>query len=63
MVARLWGNGVGGCVLLLVVFVALKLTGVIDWSWLWITAPLWGCLVIAIVGYALIWTQDKRGIR
>lgn len=29
------------CVLLTVLFVALKLTGVIAWSWLWVLAPLW----------------------
>jgi len=27
--------------ILFVVFLVLKLTGVIDWSWWWITAPLW----------------------
>lgn len=24
-----------------VVFIVLKLLGVITWSWLWVTAPLW----------------------
>ena len=28
--------------LLTIVFVTLKLIGVIDWSWVWILAPLWG---------------------
>ena len=32
-------NGVVG--LLGVVFVTLKLIGVIDWSWWWVTAPFW----------------------
>lgn len=27
--------------LLTIVFVALKLIGVIKWSWLWVLAPLW----------------------
>lgn len=31
--------------LLGVLFVALKLTGVIAWSWLWVTLPFWGGLV------------------
>ena len=30
------------------VFMVLKLTGYIDWSWWWITAPLWGGLAIAL---------------
>jgi hypothetical protein len=28
--------------LLTIVFVTLKLIGVIDWSWVWVLAPLWG---------------------
>ncbi len=52
------GNGgIGVCGLLFVLFVGLKLTEVIDWSWWWVTAPLWGgfALVVAIVcgGFAL----------
>ncbi|MDR1283888.1 MAG: hypothetical protein LBK99_24180 [Opitutaceae bacterium] len=27
--------------LLAIVFITLKLVGVIDWSWWWVTAPLW----------------------
>ncbi len=33
------GVGFGG--LLFLVFLVLKLTGVIAWSWWWVTAPLW----------------------
>lgn len=29
-----------------IVFLVLKLTGVIAWSWLWVTSPLW-------IGYGL----------
>ena len=40
------------------VFLVLKLTGHIDWSWLWVTAPLWGPLAVvfaiaAVLG--LVW--------
>jgi hypothetical protein len=28
--------------LLAVAFIVLKLTSVIDWSWWWVLAPLWG---------------------
>lgn len=31
------------------IFLVLKLTGSIDWSWWWITSPLWGCYVLWIV--------------
>lgn len=34
--------------LLFIAFLVLKLTGVITWSWWWVTAPLWGGLAIAL---------------
>jgi hypothetical protein len=39
------GIGLGG--ILFVVFLTLKLTGFIDWSWWWITAPLWAPFLVA----------------
>lgn len=38
------------------VFLTLKLTGNIDWSWWWVTSPLWLPIVIAfgIVGVIFI---------
>lgn len=41
------GIGVGG--FLGTAFVVLKLTGVIGWSWWWVTAPFWGGLAILLV--------------
>lgn len=35
--------------LLFVVFLILKLTGVISWSWWWVTAPLWGGLALFLL--------------
>lgn len=37
--------------LLGVMFVALKLTGVISWSWWWVTLPFWGgaALILSII--------------
>lgn len=34
---------------LLLTFVSLKLTGVIDWSWWGVTAPIWVSLLLAAV--------------
>jgi len=34
-------GGVSLGVVLFVVFLVLKLVGTIDWSWWWVTAPLW----------------------
>ena len=44
-------SGIGACGLLGVAFVVLKLTGVINWSWWWVTLPFWGglALVLAIL--------------
>ena len=35
-------GGVGFFGLMFLIFMTLKLTNVIDWSWWWVTAPLWG---------------------
>lgn len=32
-----------------VVFLILKLTDVIDWSWWWVTSPLWISLIIGVL--------------
>ena len=49
-------GGIGFCSLLALAFIVLKLCGVIDWSWIWILAPIWipvafvlGCAVILAV--------------
>jgi len=34
-------SGIGLTGLLFVVFLVLKLTGNIDWSWWWVTSPIW----------------------
>lgn len=41
------GIGFGG--LLTIVFIVLKLTKVIDWSWWWVTCPLWIPMAIFVV--------------
>lgn len=42
-------GGIGFCGLLTIAFIVLKLTGVIDWSWLWVLAPIWIPTAIAAV--------------
>jgi hypothetical protein len=46
-------GGIGVIGLLGVVFVTLKLCGVIDWSWWWVTAPFWGGVILFFV-YAIV---------
>lgn len=42
-------SGIGVAGLLGVAFVVLKLTGVINWSWWWVTLPFWGGGVIVLL--------------
>ena len=39
-------NGIDIFSVLFIVFLILKLTGNITWSWWWVTAPLWGPLSV-----------------
>lgn len=45
-------GGIGLLSALFLVFLTLKLCSVIDWSWWWVTAPLWGptIIVLGIIG-------------
>lgn len=50
--------GGGFCGLLTIAFIVLKLCGVIDWSWIWVLAPLWIAvafgLLVAIIGAIIV---------
>ena len=43
-------NGLGVLGLLGCIFVTLKLTGYITWSWWWVTAPFWGGFALLVGG-------------
>lgn len=54
------GIGIGSALFL--VFLVLKLTGYINWSWWWVTAPLWGSAVLVFavfLGAALYFSLKK----
>lgn len=42
----------------LVVFVTLKLTELIDWSWWWVLSPLWGGVILTWVLVAILATVE-----
>lgn len=44
-------SGIGLAGILGIVFIVLKLCGVISWSWLWVTSPFWIplCLMLIVV--------------
>lgn len=48
-------GGVGFCGLLTIVFIVLKLTGVINWAWGWVLSPIW--IPLAIAGIIIIVAQ------
>lgn len=40
---------------LFIVFLVLKLVGVIAWSWWWVTAPLWIGLILFAISAVFLW--------
>lgn len=47
--------------ILLVAFITLKLLKVIDWSWWWVTAPVWVPLVLIILlGIFVVYVLRKE---
>ena len=55
---RVYG-GVGFTGLLTIVFIVLKLLGVIQWSWIWVLSPIWINVIIVIVLLALLIILDR----
>lgn len=52
-------GGIGLTGATFIVFLVLKLTDTIDWSWWWVTSPLWGApsiiVAVIIVYYSVVW--------
>ena len=40
--------------ILFLIFMTLKLCGVITWSWIWVTAPIWAPVLIVLVIFAIV---------
>lgn len=53
-------SGLGIWDVLLIVFIVLKLIGVINWGWRWVLAPLWISVLIALVVFSSHGMQTKR---
>jgi len=53
------GGGIGLGTILFLIFLVLKLTNHIDWSWWWVTAPLWIPIVLMIVIGIIYLILDK----
>ena len=56
-------GGIGFAGVLTIVFVVLKLVGVITWSWWWVLSPLWISfglvLVILLIAALVMWIMDR----
>ena len=46
---------------LTLLFIYLKMTSYIDWSWLWVLSPLWISFVVAILIAIVISILTKKG--
>lgn len=42
-------GGVGFVGLLTLLFIGLKLVGIIDWSWWWVLSPVWICVLLVLL--------------
>jgi len=42
-------GGIGFVGLLTIVFIVLKLTNVITWSWVWVLSPIWISTILIII--------------
>jgi hypothetical protein len=52
---------IGFLPLLALLFIGLKLGGVIAWSWIWVLAPLWVLPVLIVVILVLAAVIDSKG--
>jgi len=51
-------GGIGFVGLLTILFIGLKLTGHIDWSWWWVLSPLWISVFIVLTLLLLLLVVD-----
>ena len=63
-VVKVTTSGIGFPGLLALLFIGLRLSGVIAWPWLWILAPIWippavGLVILAIAGVVYVIADSK----
>ena len=56
-------GGLGIVSVLTIIFIVLKLLGVIQWSWIWVLSPIWisAVIVVAVFSVILIGGRIKKG--
>lgn len=50
---RATSGGISFCSVLFIVFLILKLCNVINWSWWWVTTPLWVPVALGIIVFVV----------
>ncbi len=64
-------GGIGFVGLLTILFIGLKLGGVIEWSWLWVLSPLWISfslvigilLIVGIIAFLVEFNKNNKTYR
>jgi hypothetical protein len=51
-------GGIGLGMILFLIFMTLKLTGNITWSWWYVTLPLWGPILLGVVLIGIVVLVD-----
>lgn len=51
--------GLGFAEALTLLFIALKLTGRIDWNWIWVLSPIWISISLLAVLFLVILLLDR----
>lgn len=46
-------GGIGVHTVLTLIFIVLKLVGVIDWKWVWVLSPIWIVLALNIIVFLI----------
>ena len=42
-------------IILTIMFVVLKIVGIIKWSWIWVFSPLWISIIIGLLVLLVFW--------
>ncbi|MEK6832768.1 MAG: hypothetical protein AABY32_01860 [Nanoarchaeota archaeon] len=61
-------GGIGFCGMLCILFIGLKLTNNIDWSWVWVLSPIWiplgifwgGVGICSLIDYIKEYRENKK---
>ena len=52
-------GGMGVISVLTLIFIVMKLSGTIDWSWIWVLCPVWVSVLFIVIVFAVIMVGGK----